>query len=146
MSDDYLKRWSPELRRAVMEVRPEYFSWPQELSQGYAANVQNEECERVDQILLEELLGKTYRSAREAVDEGSNLQGILFHRRNEMRQPLLGIGEACFSLQHPLLQPFNRGRRSILAFPTLRALDEADYVTQAAGNHPDPRQPRWRAP
>src|SRR5207302_998491 len=58
--------WSPELRRAVMKVRPEYFSWPLERRAGYGVAIPKRDAASLDKALLKELFGKSYATRKEA--------------------------------------------------------------------------------
>jgi len=118
-------RWSPELRRAVMRVRPEFFAWSPDQQERYGVDIPNADRDRLDQALLQELFGQTFATAKEARKAAGDLPLSRLGRWNETFQPLVGIGEDAFSLND-----FIPDNKTLLDFPTLRALDEADNAFQ----------------
>jgi hypothetical protein len=62
MAGDTVQRWRPELRRAMMRVRPEFFSWPPQKRERYGASIPQEDKNRLDQALMKELFGARMRS------------------------------------------------------------------------------------
>lgn len=117
-----LKRWRPELRRAMMRVRPEYFSWSAEEQDRYGVNIPFEDRERLDQAIQGELFGHKIHSSKVTT---SNIPIDKQNRLNEAILPLTGIGEDCFYLNEGLGEG-----KTILSFPTLRSYDEEDYHFQ----------------
>jgi len=125
MTDSRLKRWSPELRRAMMKARPEYFTWSAEDQERYGVAIPEQDHERLCQALLRELSGRTIRSPKAAARAAARISLEEQHRWNETVLPLVGIGEDCFFLNESF-----RDSETILNFHTLRAYDEGDDCFQ----------------
>lgn len=122
--DRGLRLWSPALRRAVMKVRPEYFSWPVERRERYVVAMPVADALCLDHALLLQLFGRTVPRGN-GVDEC--LSPAEQHRWNETVLPLEGIGEDCFFLNEVLAE-----QQTLLDFETVRDLDEADHRFQEA--------------
>jgi hypothetical protein len=125
MAGDTIERWRPELRRAMMRVRPEFFSWPRQKRERYGANLPEEDKHRLDQALMKELFGARVRSWKRGMSGGNRIPLRELNRWNEAILPLVGIGEDCFYLNEWLGEI-----KTILDFPTLRDYDEDDYRYQ----------------
>lgn len=83
MPVDTLKQWLPELRRAMIKVRPEFFSWPR----------QKDSRRLLDEALMKELFGARIRSWKRDVDGNKRIPLRKLNRWNEAILPLVGIGE-----------------------------------------------------
>jgi hypothetical protein len=126
MPVDTLKRWLPELRRAMIKVRPEFFSWSRQNRERYGVNPPEKDRRRLDEALMKELFGARIRSWRRDVDGNKRIPLRELNRWNEAILPLVGIGgEDCFYLNEWLGE-----NKTILDFPTLRDYDEDDYRYQ----------------
>ena len=125
MAGDTIKRWRPELRRAMMRVRPEFFSWPPQEREHYGANLPEKDKHRLDQALMKELFGARLRWWKKDRSGGKRIPLRELNRWNEAILPLVGIGEDCFYLNQWLGE-----NRTILDFLTLRDYDEDDYRYQ----------------
>jgi len=119
------KRWPPELRRAMMRVRPEFFSWSRQNRECYGANLPETDRHRLDAALMKELFGARMRSWKREVDGNKRIPLRELNRWNEAILPLVGIGEDCFYLNEWL-----GSNKTILDFSTLRDYDEDDYGYQ----------------
>jgi hypothetical protein len=108
--------WSPELRRAMMKVRPEYFSWPLERRGRNGVAIPKGDAASLDKALLKELFGKSYATRKEAATAAGRLSLHDQDRWNETVLPLHGIGEDCFYLDESLAK-----NKNILDFETIRA-------------------------
>jgi hypothetical protein len=122
---DALKRWPPELRRAMMRVRPEFFSWSRQNRERYGANLPETDRHPLEAALMKELFGARMRSWKREVDGNKRIPLRQLNRWNEAILPLVGIGEDCFYLNEWLGK-----NTTILDFPTLRDYDEDDYHYQ----------------
>lgn len=60
MTTPAFHRWSPQLRRAVMRTRPEFFAWPVERRERYAVATPEDDLARLNEALLSELFGRHY--------------------------------------------------------------------------------------
>ncbi|MGH7794278.1 MAG: hypothetical protein ACREQ2_05190 [Candidatus Binatia bacterium] len=125
MASDALKRWQPELRRAMMKVRPEFFSWSPPKRERYSAKLPEDDKHRLDQALVKELFGAKVRSWKNDVRGSKRIPLRELNRWNEAILPLVGIGEDSFYLNERLSE-----HKTILDFPTLRDYDEDDYRYQ----------------
>jgi len=125
MAGDIMKRWRPELRRAMMRVRPDFFSWPPQNRERYGANLPEKDKRRLEQALMKELFGEKMRSWKKDIDGGKRIPLRELNRWNDAILPLVGIGEDCFYLNEWLGE-----NKTILDFPTLRDYDEDDYRYQ----------------
>jgi hypothetical protein len=115
--------WRPELRRAVMKVQPEYFSWPLERREQYSASFPDEDREQFEAALQSELFGGS--SSAEAKEAADHLADDELQLWNETILPFFGIGEDCFYLNE-----WFASDKTILEFTTLRDFDEYDYRFQ----------------
>lgn len=125
MAGDALQRWRPELRRTMMRVRPEFFSWPRQKRERYGASLPEEDKHRLDQALMKELFGARVRSWKRDISGGKRIPLRELNRWNDAILPLVGIGEDCFYLNEWLGE-----NKTILDFPNLRDYDEDDYRYQ----------------
>lgn len=125
MAGNSVERWRPELRRAMIKVCPEFFSWTPRKRERYGAHLPEEDKRRLDQALMKELFGARVRSWRRDASGGKRIPSRELNRWNETILPLVGIGEDCFYLNEWLGK-----NKTILDFPTLRDYDEDDYRYQ----------------
>ena len=125
MAGNSVERWRPELRRAIIRVRAEFFSWTPRKRERYGAHLPEEDKRRLDQALMKELFGARVRSWRRDASGGKRIPFRELNRWNETILPLVGIGEDCFYLNEWLGK-----NKTILDFPTLRDYDEDDYRYQ----------------
>jgi hypothetical protein len=121
-----MDRLSPELRRALTRVRPEFFGWPPERQLRYRAALPDEDCAAIVGFLVAALAGTDAAAADLVKQEREGRLPLgLQNRVNELLLPLTGIGDDSFYLNEHLGE-----RGSILDFPTLRAYDEQDHDFQ----------------
>jgi hypothetical protein len=118
-------RWTPQLRRAVMRVRPEYFGWPQQERERYGVEIPDEDDVRLDSILLKELFGIAATTSDETNAAQDRLSGEQHDILNATLLPLTGIGEDNFFLN----ECFAEGK-SLLSFETVYDYDFADHQFQ----------------
>ena len=119
-----LEQWSPELRRAVMVARPEYFAWSAEEQLRYRVTLPDEDREVIVAALLR-AHGERQPAALAKLESHGRVPQGLQNRINEWLQPLKGIGEDAFALN----EHFAEGS-SILDFETLLAYDRHDHAFQ----------------
>ncbi len=122
-----LPRWSPALRRAVIRVRPEYFTWSREQRERYAGVRPKKDFERLDAALCVELFGAKERTGRKSRPEEDHLTIAEQNVFNEAILPLTGIGEDSFYLNDVLPK-----RKTLSDFANLREFDESDFRFQEA--------------
>lgn len=123
-----LGRWSPELRRAVMVVRPEFFAWSAQEQLAYRVKLPDEDREALVAALLREH-GQRRPAALAKLESRGRVPLALQNRINEWLQPLSGIGEDAFALN----EHFAEGT-SILDFETLLDYDRDDHTFQQEAN------------
>ncbi len=124
-------RWTPELRRAVMVARPEFFTWSAEGQLRYRVNLPGDDREAIIAALLREH-GERRPAARARLESRGRVPLDLQNRINEWLQPLQGIGADAFSLN----EHFAEGS-SILDFATLLDYDRNDHAFQQDANRRD---------
>ena len=120
-----LDRWSPELRRALIAVRPEFFSWPVDQQTHYRLALPDNDRAAIVKLLVSDIDGGAAAAERVTLEDDGRLPLDLQHRLNELLLPLEGIGEDAFYLNEHLGEDL-----SILNFGTLRAYDEYDHQYQ----------------
>lgn len=120
-----LDQWSPELRRAVIAVRPEFFTWPVEQQTHYRVTLPDNDRAAIVKLLLTDIGGQVAVAEMVALDKDGRQPLDLQNQLNERLQPLVGIGEDSFYLNEYLGDEI-----SILNFDTLRAYDEYDHEFQ----------------
>lgn len=125
MKSDNLRYWRPELRRAVMKARPEFFSWPVEQQERWGLAMPERDCACFDEALLAELFGRVHARQAEASAAADELPLDEKNLWNEVVLPLHGIGEDCF-----FLNEFFADEESLLDFETVRDYDEDSYRFQ----------------
>jgi len=125
MAVDTIKRWRPELRRAMMRVCPEFFSWSVQERERYSVNLPDKARQKLDHALMKELFGARIRSWKNDKHGNKRIPLRELNRWNEAILPLVGVGEDCFYLNEWLGED-----KIILDFPTLRDYDEDDYRYQ----------------
>lgn len=113
------------MRRALMKVRPEYFSWPREQQERYGVAIPVDDQKRLDVALMRELFGRMNVPAEQTEKRSDRLSLEELNLWNETVLPLTGIGEDHFFLN----EHFCEGD-SILHYQTLREYDENEYRWQ----------------
>jgi hypothetical protein len=126
-----LERWSPELRRALIVARPEYFAWSAEEQGRYRVKMPDEDREAIVAALLREH-GERRPAALAKLESRGRVPLDLQNRINEWLQPLNGIGEDAFALN----EHFAEGS-SILDFETLLDYDRDDHAFQQEAKQRD---------
>jgi hypothetical protein len=112
------------LKRAVMRVNPEYFSWAIEAQERYRVAMPDVDMFRIRQALLKTLFRisvKTEEEINKVFDTFNDEQYLLF---NSTLLPLTGIGDDYFFLNEHL------GDKTILDFETLYDYDYDDHCFQ----------------
>ena len=132
MQTDPFQSWRPELRRAVMKTRPEFFTWPADQQERYRVSIPEEDRTPLEDALLVQLFGRVSASPERAAAAADSLTLDQQNRWNEVILPLHGIGEDRFYLN----ECFADGT-SILSFESLRDFDEEDYRFQEQARQKD---------
>jgi len=112
------------LKRVVMRVKPEYFSWSVQAQEQYRVTMPNVDIFRIRQALLKNLFhisAETEAEIEEVFDAFDDDQYLLF---NSTILPLTGIGDDHFFLNEHL------GERTLLDFETLYDYDYDDHCFQ----------------
>lgn len=118
--------WTPALRRVVMKVAPEYFSWGEEERERFSVSLTEDVRQQLDDALTVELFGaaRTQRKGRRR----RNSDTLTLAEQNVFNAailPFTGIGEDCFYLNDLLPEG-----QTLLDFGTLREFDENDHRHQ----------------
>lgn len=124
MSNATARERDAALRRAIISVNPDYFSWPTEAQERYRVRMPEEDTFRIRRAVLKELLGidaATEATMKEACKALDDTQSLVL---NAALLPLYGIGEDSFVLNEYL------GDQTILDFPTLHDYDHDDHCFQ----------------
>lgn len=125
-------RWTPALRRAVMTLRPEFFSWSIEERERFAAHLSRPDRTTLERVLLKELFGivlETEQQVDEAIDDlDRDRQDVL----NAAVLPFFGIGEDSFFLNEHFAED-----DSLLNYETVADWDRADFDFQERARKED---------
>ncbi len=116
---------SPELRRAIIKVVPDYFSWDEKRQEQYRVDTPEEDAFKIKQFLLKELFDISVSSDDEAEEAWDAMNEAQSSKINGTMLPLDGIGEDCFYLNE-----FFADQKSLLSFETLYDYDFDDYTFQ----------------
>lgn len=114
------------LTRAIIRVKPEYFSWSAEAQEAFRVAIPDEDKLRIDQVLLKALFHITVKTREEmdkVFDAFNETQYLLF---NSTILSLTGIGDDNFFLNEHL------GDKTLLDFDTVYDYDYDDYCFQEA--------------
>ncbi len=120
------------IRRAIISVVPDYFSWSVEEQERYRATMPEDDHLRIRQVLLKILFGiKTIsrEDVEAALDCFTNEQYLLL---NSAMLPLTGIGEDCLFLNEIMAV-----NTSLLDFETVYDYDYADHCFQESMRQKD---------
>jgi hypothetical protein len=112
------------LQRAIIGVKPDYYSWPPEVQERYRVTMPDGDMFRINQALMKALFGirvDTEESMDEAFDAFDDARKVLF---TGALLPLVGIGENNFFLNEHL------GDETILDFATVYDYDHDYYCFQ----------------
>ena len=112
------------LRRAIIGVKPDYYSWPPEVQERYRVTMPDADMFCINQALMKALFDirvDTEESMDEAFDAFDDARKVLF---TGTLLPLVGVGEDNFVLNEHL------GDDTILDFPTLYDYDHDFYCFQ----------------
>jgi hypothetical protein len=119
------------LKRALIRVKPEYFSWPIEAQEKYRVAMPDMDMFRIGQALLKALFSisaNTEDEMNKAFDSFNDEQYLLF---NSTLLPLTGIGDDHFFLNEHL------GDKTLLDFETLYDYDYDDHCFQEEARKKD---------
>lgn len=116
---------SPELRQAVMRVRPDYYALSEEEQELYRAGISSKDSRRIRQSLLKSLLNIDVSSLEEmdAIFEDFSFEHHTLINKTIL--PITGIGEDSFFLNEGL-----KKRKTLLDYKTLYDYDYDDFQYQ----------------
>lgn len=119
-----LSTWSPELRRALISIRPDFFGLSPEQQLLLRMNLPVADRQAIVAALL---AAHGHDQSLELAEKESTgrLETSVQHRINEWLQPLIGIGEDAFSFNESF-----RPDRALLDFRTLLDYDRDDHEYQ----------------
>lgn len=124
VDEQELTHWTPELRRAVMSVRPDYFALPLPDRLRYRVDLPKADRHSIVAALLK-LHGHAHADSIARGEAERQVAVELQNQINQWLQPLIGIGENAFSLN----EYFKPGR-PLPDFSTLLAYDKDDHAFQ----------------
>ena len=116
---------SPELRQAVMRVRPDYYALSEKEQELYRAGISSKDSRRIRQSLLKSLLNINVSSLEEMDDVFEDFSFEHHTLINKTILPIMGIGEDNFFLNEGL-----KKRKTLLNFKTLYDYDYDDFQYQ----------------
>jgi len=126
MSDDsYAREKAAVLRRAMIRVKPDYFSLSAEAQEHYRVNIPKEDWFYIQRSVLNGLFHiqvNTPEQLSAALDSFDDAQYLLF---NSVLLPVMGIGEDSFFLNEPL-----GSNTALIDFNTLHDYDFDDHGFQ----------------
>ena len=114
----------PILRRALMRVKPDYFSWSVEAQERYRVTMPENDTFHIQQVVLQDLFGMTLDTETQLEAALEQFTDAQYLRYNSTMLPIQGIGEDYFFLNESF------GDKTILNFPTLYDYDYDDYCFQ----------------
>jgi hypothetical protein len=120
------------LRRAIIRVKPEYFSWPLDVQERYRVTMPDADDFRIRQAVLKALFDiqvDTRERMHAVFDAFNDVQYLLF---NSTLLPIMGIGADHFFLNTGFATHTN-----ILDFATLYDYDVDDYQFQEKARQED---------
>jgi hypothetical protein len=112
------------LRQAIMQIKPEYFSWPLDEQEKYRVALPPDEWSHIKEFVVRSLF---HVEVATADDLDALLKGFNEEQRNQLNStllPLCGIGEDYFWLNECL------GDKTLLDFSTLYDYDIWDHQFQ----------------
>lgn len=116
--------WSPELRRALISARPDFFGLSPEEQLRYRVKLPDDDRQAIVAALLKAHGHQQHAELAEQESNGRIAEDVQ-HRINEWLQSLVGIGEDAFSFNESFTE-----HQSILGFPTLLSYDQDDHDYQ----------------
>ena len=114
----------PILRRALMRVKPDYFSWSVEAQERYRVTMPENDTFHIQQVVLQDLFGMTLDTETQLEAALEQFTDAQYLRYNSTMLPIQGIGKDYFFLNESF------GDKTILNFPTLYDYDYDDYCFQ----------------
>lgn len=136
--DPFLERWSPELRRAVIAVAPDFFRWNPQRQLRYRVDPPEDDRKAIVKALTAAIAATGGESSFAAAVEEDHLPRPIQECLNALILPLLGIGRDAFYLNEQFAEGIN-----ILDFATLRDYDARDHEFQERSNaEEDPNHQR----
>jgi len=120
-----LHRWTPALRRAVMALRPGFFTWPLAERERFAAHLSRADRAALERVLLKELFGITAGTDHEVARAIDELDLDQCNVINSAVLPFFGIGKDSFYLN----ELFAEGD-SLLRYETVADWDRAEFDFQ----------------
>lgn len=114
----------PILRRALVRVKPDYFSWPLEAQEQYRVTMPEDDTFHIQQVVLQGLFDMTLDTEAQLEAAREQFTDTQYLRYNATMLPIQGIGEDYFFLNESF------GDKTILDFPTLYDYDYDDHCFQ----------------
>jgi hypothetical protein len=112
------------VRRALIRVKPEYFSWSPANQERYRMTMSKHDRFRLEQTVLKSLFDIAVKTQEELETALTSFTDLQYLQLNSTLLLVQGIGEDCFYLNEYL------GDQTLLDFPTLYDYDYADHCFQ----------------
>ncbi|MCP4626618.1 MAG: hypothetical protein GY850_24400 [bacterium] len=116
---------SPELKKAIIKIVPDYFSWNQKRQEQYRVDTPEEDAFKIRQFLLRELFDISVSNEDEVEEAWRAMNEAQCSKINATLLPIQGIGEDFFYLNETF-----SNQKNLLSFETLYDYDFDDYGFQ----------------
>ncbi len=116
---------SPELKKAIIKIVPDYFSWDQKRQEQYRVDTPKEDAFKIRQFLLRELFDISVSNKDELEEAWRAMNEAQCSKINAALLPIKGIGEDFFYLNEVFCS-----QKNLLSFETLYDYDFDDYKFQ----------------
>lgn len=114
----------PILRRALMRLKPDYFSCTAEAQEHYRVTMPENDTFHIQRVVLQGLFGMTLDTEAQLEAALAQFIDAQYLRYNATMLPIQGIGEDYFFLNESF------GDKTMLDFPTLYDYDYDDHCFQ----------------
>lgn len=116
---------SPELKKAIIKIVPDYFSWDKKRQEKYRVDTPEEDAFKIMQFLLRELFNISVSNDDELDEAWRAMIETQCLKLNATLLPIKGIGEDFFYLNETFCS-----QKNLLSFETLYDYDFDDYNFQ----------------
>ncbi len=116
---------SPELRKSIIKIVPDYFSWDKKRQEQYRVDTPEEDAFKINQFLLRELFNLSLSNNDEVEETWRAMNEAQCSKLNGSLLPIKGIGEDFFYLNEVFCS-----QKNLLSFETLYDYDFDDYKFQ----------------
>jgi len=118
---------SPELKKAIIKIVPDYFLWDEKGQEQYRVDTPEEDAFKIRQFLLRELFDISVSNEDEVEEAWRAMNEAQCSKINATLLPIKGVGEDFFYLNEVFCS-----QKNLLSFETLYDYDFDDYKFQEA--------------